>query len=60
MPIVGPCVGALVGTLIYELMIEVHHPHITSELQTSCQEAAKDTEGKPGLELEGVEAEKKK
>lgn len=48
------------GTLIYELIIEVHHPHIMSELQTSCQEATKDTEGKPGLELEGVEAEKKK
>ncbi|XP_044192491.1 aquaporin-10b [Thunnus albacares] len=51
-PIVAPCVGALLGTLIYQLMIEVHHPPSLSELQTSCQEA---TEGKTGLELEGVE-----
>lgn len=50
MPIVAPCVGALLGTLIYMLMIEVHHPSL-SELQTSCQEA---TEEKGGVELEGV------
>lgn len=51
-PIVAPCVGALLGTLIYQLMIEVHHPPSPSELQTSCQEA---TEGKPGLEMDGGE-----
>lgn len=50
MPIVGPCVGALLGTLIYMLMVEVHHPSL-SELQTSCQEATE----KAGVELEGVE-----
>uniref|UniRef100_A0A672ZP57 Aquaporin 10b n=1 Tax=Sphaeramia orbicularis TaxID=375764 RepID=A0A672ZP57_9TELE len=26
-PIVAPFVGGLLGTLIYELLIEVHHPH---------------------------------
>ncbi|CAK6949271.1 aquaporin-10b [Scomber scombrus] len=51
-PIVAPCVGALLGTLIYQLMIEVHHPPSPSELQTSCQEA---NEGKTGLEMEGGE-----
>lgn len=30
----APCAGALLGTLVYELMIEVHHPHTPSELQT--------------------------
>lgn len=53
-PIVAPCVGALLGTLIYELMIEAHHPASPSELQASCVEAA---EGKPGLELEGVKSD---
>ncbi|XP_041665632.1 aquaporin-10b isoform X2 [Cheilinus undulatus] len=53
-PIVAPCVGALLGTLIYQLMIEVHHTPVMAELQ-SCQEA---TEGKSGVELEGVEPKK--
>lgn len=53
----APCVGALLGTLIYKLMIEVHHPPGPPELQTSCQEA---TEGKTGLELEGVEPDSEK
>ncbi|TKS88328.1 Aquaporin-10 [Collichthys lucidus] len=56
-PIVAPCVGALLGTLIYELMIEVHHPVIPSELQTSCQEA---TESKSEVELNGVEPDTEK
>uniref|UniRef100_A0A3Q2QJK7 Aquaporin 10b n=1 Tax=Fundulus heteroclitus TaxID=8078 RepID=A0A3Q2QJK7_FUNHE len=50
-PLVAPCIGALVGTLIYLLMVEVHHPPLSPEIQPSCQEA---TEGKT-LELEGVE-----
>ncbi|KAM8841101.1 aquaporin-10b [Spinachia spinachia] len=51
-PIVAPCGGALLGTLIYELMIEVHHPLGRSEEQMPCEEA---TEGKMGLELGGME-----
>ncbi|KAM9824272.1 aquaporin-10b [Neosynchiropus ocellatus] len=30
-PIVAPCVGALLGALIYQLMVEVHHPPSMSE-----------------------------
>ncbi|CAJ1083344.1 aquaporin-10b [Xyrichtys novacula] len=51
-PIVAPCVGALVGTLIYQLMVEVHHPSTPSEPQSWCQEA---TDGETSVELEGVE-----
>lgn len=46
-PIVAPCVGALLGTLIYQLMVEVHHP-------ATSQEAKKE------VELEGVEPEGEK
>ncbi|XP_074542273.1 aquaporin-10b isoform X2 [Halichoeres trimaculatus] len=42
-PIVAPCMGALLGTLMYELMIEAHHPQSSSVLQNPCQEV---TEGK--------------
>lgn len=55
-PIVAPCIGALLGTLIYELMVEVHHPPLPSECQTSAEEAS---EGKTGLELDGVETDMK-
>ncbi|KAM6899988.1 aquaporin-10b [Xenentodon cancila] len=51
-PIVATCAGALLGTLIYEAMIEVHHPPLSSEGQISCQEA---DEAKAGVELDGVE-----
>uniref|UniRef100_A0A3Q0R2L3 Aquaporin 10b n=1 Tax=Amphilophus citrinellus TaxID=61819 RepID=A0A3Q0R2L3_AMPCI len=53
----APCVGALLGTLIYELMVEVHHPCIQSESQDSCPEA---TNNKTGLELEAVETDHEK
>lgn len=25
-PIVAPCVGALFGTLLYQILVEIHHP----------------------------------
>ncbi|KAM9385682.1 aquaporin-10b [Pholidichthys leucotaenia] len=49
-PIVAPCVGALLGTLIYELMVEVHHPPLEPDSHTSSQ---KVNEGEMGFELEG-------
>lgn len=55
----GPCVGALLGTLIYVLMIEIHHPAVESDTQTSNKEETEFAGGKMGQELEEVETEKK-
>ncbi|XP_061598294.1 aquaporin-10b [Cololabis saira] len=49
-PLVATCAGALLGTLVYELMVEVHHPPLASDCQISGQEANK---AKAGLELDG-------
>ncbi|XP_013878909.1 aquaporin-10b [Austrofundulus limnaeus] len=51
-PIVAPCIGAVLGVLIYELLVEVHHP-LSSESRTSGQESREEK----GVELEGVEPE---
>ncbi|XP_071759166.1 aquaporin-10b [Centroberyx gerrardi] len=56
-PLVATCVGALLGSLIYELLIEVHHPQSPTELQALGHGA---TEGKTGVELEGVEPDSEK
>lgn len=58
-PIVGPCVGALLGTLIYMLMIEIHHPPVESEPETSFQGEPEFAGSKMGQELEEVETEKR-
>ncbi|XP_068189351.1 aquaporin-10b [Antennarius striatus] len=57
-PLVAPCAGGLLGALMYELAVEVHHrPEGPEELQTSYEEA---TEVKTSLELErgGQEGDK--
>ncbi|CAN9503717.1 unnamed protein product [Ophioblennius macclurei] len=41
-PIVAPCIGALVGCLIYELMVGVHHPPSPAELKNIRQEDAEE------------------
>lgn len=55
----APCVGALLGTLVYLLMIEIHHPPDTSPAQTAHQRDEDSAEGGAGLELQQVETEKK-
>ncbi|XP_029437617.1 aquaporin-10 [Rhinatrema bivittatum] len=51
-PIVAPLVGAVIGSTLYELMIEFHHPETQSELtdagkESHCLEAEK---GRPPVE----------
>uniref|UniRef100_A0A8C6NSG9 Aquaporin 10b n=1 Tax=Nothobranchius furzeri TaxID=105023 RepID=A0A8C6NSG9_NOTFU len=54
-PIVAPCIGALLGTLVYELLVEVHHPSQMSDDQNLCLE---DSAGKITLEVEEPESGK--
>ncbi|KAG9355292.1 hypothetical protein JZ751_000130 [Albula glossodonta] len=49
-PLVAPCVGALVGTMTYELLIEAHHPEVGLDPDL-CQ----TTVNKMTVELEGVQ-----
>lgn len=37
-PVVAPCVGAVLGSLIYQLLVEIHHPVEDAK----NEEAAKD------------------
>ncbi|XP_024251987.1 aquaporin-10b [Oncorhynchus tshawytscha] len=48
-PLVATCAGALVGTLIYELLIEVHHPEKGLISESSAQGQA--TESRQAVEL---------
>ncbi|XP_029976303.1 aquaporin-10b isoform X2 [Salarias fasciatus] len=48
-PIVAPCLGALLGCLVYQLMVEAHHPPPPAERQDGRQE---DVEGKADVEME--------
>lgn len=53
-PLVAPCVGALLGTVVYELMIEVHHdPSV--QTSSSCEEVS---EGRISVEMEEPNNEK--
>ncbi|XP_019905710.1 aquaporin-10b isoform X2 [Esox lucius] len=54
-PLVATCVGALVGTLIYELLIEVHHPENRFISESSTQ--GKATVSNQAVELSTVNAE---
>ncbi|KAJ3608804.1 hypothetical protein NHX12_023334 [Muraenolepis orangiensis] len=54
-PLVATFVGALLGTLIYELFIEVHHPDSPAELRAARGQGVPAGRTKKDLELEGVE-----
>ncbi|XP_033831689.1 aquaporin-10b [Periophthalmus magnuspinnatus] len=47
-PVLAPCVGALLGTLVYEIMIEVHHDR-NLKAASSCEVVS---EGRSTLEME--------
>ncbi|XP_035284278.1 aquaporin-10-like [Anguilla anguilla] len=52
-PLVAPCVGALVGSVVYVLLIEAHHPELDLHLEKADQ--CQTVDNKLALELEGVE-----
>ncbi|KAJ8386472.1 hypothetical protein AAFF_G00169420 [Aldrovandia affinis] len=54
-PLVAPCVGALVGAMVYGLLIEAHHPEAGPDADTPdlCQ----TLDNKLALEMEGVEVD---
>ncbi|KAK7898903.1 hypothetical protein WMY93_019756 [Mugilogobius chulae] len=57
-PIVAPCVGALLGTLVYELMIEVHHHQPSLSTTSTCEEVSEAVGG--SLEMEKPKQEELK
>ncbi|KAJ8335135.1 hypothetical protein SKAU_G00407740 [Synaphobranchus kaupii] len=52
-PLVAPCVGAIVGSVAYELLIEAHHPDLGLDPEKAAQ--CQTVENKLALELEGVQ-----
>ncbi|CAL8295075.1 unnamed protein product [Merluccius merluccius] len=51
-PLVATCIGALLGTLIYQLFIEVHHPGGPAELPPLDKGVAMGTTALEGVELD--------
>ncbi|KAJ8273543.1 hypothetical protein GJAV_G00102800 [Gymnothorax javanicus] len=52
-PLVAPCVGAVVGSLVYVLLIEAHHPELDLDQEKADQ--CQTMDNKLALELEGVQ-----
>ncbi|KAJ8267828.1 hypothetical protein COCON_G00130000 [Conger conger] len=52
-PLVAPCVGALVGSAVYVFLIEAHHPDLSLDAERADQ--CHTVDNKLALELEGVE-----